>query len=40
MIHLPTFSYLVLNLLDDAHDGPLQLADAWLQGYHATTWDN
>jgi hypothetical protein len=28
---LPTFSYLVPNLLDDAHDGPLQLADAWLQ---------
>ena len=28
---LPNFSYLVPNLLDDAHDGPLQLADAWLQ---------
>ena len=28
---LPTFSYLVPNLLNDAHDGPLQLADAWLQ---------
>jgi hypothetical protein len=28
---LPTFSYVVPNLLDDAHDGPLQLADAWLQ---------
>jgi phosphatidylinositol-3-phosphatase len=28
---LPTFSFLVPNLLDDAHDGPLQLADAWLQ---------
>lgn len=28
---LPTFSYLVPNLLDDAHDGSLQLADVWLQ---------
>jgi acid phosphatase len=28
---LPNFSYLVPNLLDDAHDGPLQLADSWLQ---------
>ena len=28
---LPTLSYLVPNLLDDAHDGTLQLADAWLQ---------
>jgi phosphatidylinositol-3-phosphatase len=28
---LPTFSYLVPNLLNDAHDGSLQLADAWLQ---------
>ncbi len=28
---LPTFSYVVPNLLDDAHDGPLELADAWLQ---------
>ena len=28
---LPNFSFLVPNLLDDAHDGPLQLADAWLQ---------
>lgn len=28
---LPNFSYLVPNLLDDAHDGPLQLADVWLQ---------
>jgi phosphatidylinositol-3-phosphatase len=28
---LPTFSYLVPNLLDDAHDGSLQIADAWLQ---------
>ena len=28
---LPTFSYLLPNLLNDAHDGPLQLADAWLQ---------
>ena len=28
---LPNFSYLVPNLLDDAHDGSLQLADAWLQ---------
>jgi acid phosphatase len=28
---LPNFSYLVPNLLDDAHDGPLQVADVWLQ---------
>jgi hypothetical protein len=28
---LPNFSFLVPNLLDDAHDGSLQLADAWLQ---------
>ena len=28
---LPNFSFLVPSLLDDAHDGPLQLADAWLQ---------
>ena len=28
---LPNFSYLVPNLLNDAHDGPLRLADAWLQ---------
>jgi phospholipase C len=28
---LPNFSYLVPNLLDDGHDGPLQVADAWLQ---------
>jgi phosphatidylinositol-3-phosphatase len=28
---LPNFSYLAPNLLDDGHDGPLQLADAWLQ---------
>ena len=28
---LPNFSYVVPNLLDDAHDGPLQLADVWLQ---------
>lgn len=28
---LPNFSFLVPNLLDDAHDGPLQLADQWLQ---------
>jgi acid phosphatase len=28
---LPDFSYLAPNLLDDAHDGTLQLADAWLQ---------
>ncbi|MGH9504443.1 MAG: alkaline phosphatase family protein [Terriglobales bacterium] len=27
---LPNFSFIVPNLLDDAHDGPLQLADAWL----------
>lgn len=29
--HLPNFSYLVPNLLNDAHDGSLQLADVWLQ---------
>ena len=28
---LPAFSYIVPNLLDDAHDGTLQAADAWLQ---------
>jgi len=28
---LPSFSHLVPNLLDDGHDGPLQLVDAWLQ---------
>ena len=28
---LPNFSFLVPSLLDDAHDGPLQLAGAWLQ---------
>lgn len=28
---LPNFSFVVPNLLDDGHDGPLQLADAWLQ---------
>ncbi|HYL12046.1 MAG TPA: alkaline phosphatase family protein [Terriglobales bacterium] len=28
---LPNFSYLVPNALDDGHDGPLQVADAWLQ---------
>jgi len=27
---LPNFSFLVPSLLDDAHDGPLQLAGAWL----------
>jgi hypothetical protein len=29
--NLPNFSFLVPNLLDDAHSGPLQLADLWLQ---------
>jgi phosphatidylinositol-3-phosphatase len=28
---LPNFSYIVPNLLDDAHDGTLQVADSWLQ---------
>ena len=28
---LPNFSFLVPNLWDDGHDGPLQLADQWLQ---------
>ena len=28
---LPDFSFMVPNLLDDAHDGSLQVADAWLQ---------
>src|ERR1700680_459583 len=32
---LPNFSFLVPNLLDDAHDGTLQLADQWLQTYIA-----
>ncbi|MDP9146904.1 MAG: alkaline phosphatase family protein, partial [Acidobacteriota bacterium] len=30
---LPNFSYVVPNLLDDGHDGPLNLADGWLQQY-------
>jgi Phosphoesterase family len=29
--HLPNFSFLVPNLLDDGHDGSLQVADAWLR---------
>jgi phospholipase C len=29
---LPSFSFVVPNLLNDAHSGPLQLADLWLQG--------
>jgi acid phosphatase len=28
---LPNFSFIVPNLLDDAHSAPLQAADAWLQ---------
>jgi hypothetical protein len=28
---LPNFSFVVPNLLDDGHSGPLQLADSWLQ---------
>ena len=32
---LPNFSFLVPNLLDDAHDGTLQLADQWLHQYIA-----
>lgn len=28
---LPNFSYVVPNLLNDGHSGPLQLADSWLQ---------
>jgi phosphatidylinositol-3-phosphatase len=28
---LPNFSFVVPNLLNDGHDGPLQVADAWLQ---------
>jgi acid phosphatase len=28
---LPDFSFVVPNLLDDGHSGPLQLADSWLQ---------
>ncbi|MBV9179817.1 MAG: acid phosphatase, partial [Acidobacteria bacterium] len=28
---LPSFSFLVPNLLDDAHDGSIAAADAWLQ---------
>ena len=30
---LPNFSFVVPNLLDDGHDGPLTLADGWLQQY-------
>jgi len=42
---LPNFSFLVPNLLDDAHDGPLLLADAWLQQnleplIHSSTFQN
>jgi acid phosphatase len=29
--HLPEYSYVVPNMLDDAHDGSLSQADAWLQ---------
>src|SRR5258708_19065682 len=29
--NLPNFSFIVPNLLDDAHSAPLQVADAWLQ---------
>ena len=29
--HLPQFSYIVPNMLDDAHDGSLYQADGWLQ---------
>jgi len=28
---LPNFSFIVPNLQDDAHDGPLSQADAWLK---------
>jgi hypothetical protein len=28
---LPNFSFVLPNLLNDAHDGPLQVADLWLQ---------
>ena len=28
---LPNFSFVVPNILDDCHSGPLQVADAWLQ---------
>jgi hypothetical protein len=28
---LPSFSFVVPNLLNDGHSGPLQLADSWLQ---------
>jgi hypothetical protein len=28
---LPQFSYIIPNLLDDAHDGTFQAADSWLQ---------
>jgi len=28
---LPNFSFVVPDLLNDAHDGPLNVADAWLQ---------
>jgi acid phosphatase len=28
---LPNFSFVVPNVLDDGHSGPLQVADAWLQ---------
>jgi acid phosphatase len=28
---LPNFSFVIPNLVNDAHSGPLQVADAWLQ---------
>ena len=30
---LPNFSFVAPNVLDDAHDGTLQIADAWLQAH-------
>jgi len=29
--HLPNYSFIVPNMLDDAHDGPLAVADLWLR---------
>src|SRR3984885_7963001 len=37
---LPEFSYIVPNMLDDAHDGTLYQADGWLQAHIAPLVDN
>jgi acid phosphatase len=37
---LPEFSYIVPNMLDDAHDGTLYQADGWLQAHIAPLVDS